>query len=219
LSFWEFELTAEALHIGERIKKGTFRPLVPAFECGARQYRPLPYSTAVGSLKEYLGLKWDIPLHAAGYFTEGEEEELTIAPRDNVTGVAKLPITIQYLARARGKMFVLVDDRTRALPERFEMAMGGLRYKGLGLCRLTRASSKPIEPEKGEGLLLTRIPHEALAVFGIDPGQVKGDGPFRRGYLFKPTSMFGGVYVKSLFEGSKVKAFDFLLGEESWKAL
>jgi len=210
VSFWEFELTAEALHIGERIKKGTFRPLVPAFKRGSREYRPLPYSTAVGSLREYLGLKWDAPLHAAGYLTEGEEKELTIAPRDNVTGVAKLPITIQYLVRVRGKIFVLVDDQSRALPERFEMPMGGLRYKGLGLCRLNKAS-KPIEPEKGEGFLLTRIPDTALPVFGIDPEQVKGDGPFRRGYLFKPTSMSGGVYVKSLFEGSRVKGFDFLL--------
>jgi hypothetical protein len=219
VSFWEFELRAEAVHIGERIKKGTFRPLVPAFESGGREYRPLPYSTAVGSLKEYLGLKWDTPLHAAGYFTEGEEEELTIAPRDNVTGAAKLPITIQYLARARGKIFVLVDDQTNALPERLEMPMGGLRYKGLGLCRLNKASGKPIEPEKGEGFLLTRIPEAALAVFGVDPEQVRGDGLFRRGYLFKPTSMLGGLYVKSLFEGSKVKGFDFLLGGGSWKAL
>lgn len=219
MSFWEYWVEAEALHIGERIKKGTFRPLVPSFRTNGKTYRPIPYSTAVGALREYLGLGWDAPIHAAGYLTEGEVEELIIAPRDNVTGVAKLPITIQYLARARGKLFVYVDEHTRDLAESFKMIMGGLRYKGFGLCYLKRAGEEPLGRQRKEGMLLTRIPEEeeALDTFGVDMKTVTGDGPFRRGYLFKPTSAYRGVYVRSLFEGSRVKALDFLLedGHES----
>jgi hypothetical protein len=211
VSFWEYDLKADALHVGERIKKGTFRPLVPSFRTGGKTYRPIPYSTAVGALHEYLGLAWDTPIHAAGYFTEGDVEELIVAPRDNVTGVAKLPITIQYLTRAKGKLFVFVDGHTRDLPESFEMIMGGLRYKGFGRCRLKRAGKEPLEGQRKEGILLTRMPEEVMDAFGVEPTTVKDDGPFRRGYLFKPTSAFGGIYVRSLFEGSIVGAFDSLV--------
>jgi len=214
VSFWEYELTAEALHIGERLKKGTFRPLVPALSFNGKDYWPIPYSAGVGALREYLGLAWDTSIHAAGYFIEGDVEEMIVAPRDNVTGVAKLPITVQYLARARGKLFVFVDGHTRDLPESFEMAMGGLRYKGFGLCRLKRAGKEPLEGQRKEGILLTRIPEEVMDTFGIDLETVTGNGPFRRGYLFKPTLAFGGIYVRSLFEGSRVKALDFLLEDD-----
>lgn len=204
MTFWEYDLEAEALHIGERIKKGTFRPLVPTRN---NKERPVPYTTAGGALREFLGLSWDVPLHAAGYLTEGRVEHLTVAPRDHVTGVARIPITVQYLSKAKGKLFVLVDARTKEIPAEFCMVMGGMRYKGLGRCRLKRASAEPVQPERGEGTLLTRIPEEALGFFGADPEEVRKDGPFRRGYLLKPTSMFGGVYVRSLFEGSMVEAF------------
>ena len=206
MSFWEYEVSAETLLIGERIKKGTFRPVVPMSENG---YRPLPYSTAVGALREYLGLSFDAPVHATGYITKGTEESLVIAPRDNVTGVAKLPITIQYLSGVKGKLFILVDERTNKLPEEFDLVMGGMRYKGFGLCRLTR-QGRPMDPESAQGKLLTRIPEKALGNFGIEM-KAGHYGPYRWGYLFKPTSETGGVYVKALFEGSEVKAYKFLL--------
>lgn len=207
MSFWEYELSADTLLIGERIKKGTFRPVVPAMSVNG--YRPLPYSTAVGALHEFLGLSFDVPIHAAGYLTEGTRESLVIAPRDNVTGVAKLPITIQYFSGVKGKLFILVDEYTNRLPDEFKMVMGGMRYKGFGLCHLTRPD-EPVEPEPAKGKLLTRIPGEALERFGIaiEEGRY---GPCRWGYLFKPTSETGGVYVKSLFEGSEVEAYEFLL--------
>jgi len=216
MSFWEYELQAEALHIGERIKKGTFRPMVSAFNLSGREYRPIPYSTAVGALREFLGLSYDMPVHAAGYLTHGSPESLVIAPRDNVTGVSKLPITIQYLSQVKGRLFILVvDGWTRNLPEQFEMVMGGMRYKGFGLCRLTRVGAQPIEPETKQGRLLTRIPEEVLEIFGIDAETVKKDGPCRWGYLFKPTSATGGVYVRALFEGSEVEVYSFLTRGET----
>lgn len=217
MSFWEYDLRAENLHIGERIKKGTFRPLVPAINVGGAEYRPIPYSTAAGALREFLGLSWDTPVHAAGYLTQDNLESLVIAPRDNVTGVSKLPITIQYLSQAQGKLFVLVNDNTQGLPDHLEMVMGGLRYKGFGLCDLTRVGTQPCEPEptKAKGKLLTRIPEDVLPMFGIDAKGVERDGPHRWGYLFKPTSATGGVYVKSLFEESEVKAYSFIIGDKT----
>lgn len=213
MSFWEYDLAAEALHIGERIKKGTFRPLVPPFSDNGRRYRAIPYSTAVGALRELLGLNWDTAVHAAGYLTEGEVEELAIAPRDNATGVAKLPITLQYASKAKGKLFVLLDEHTEGLSSQFSMFMGGMRYKGFGQCWMKRVSEEPLEPRKKKGALLTRIPEDALLFFGADPKILDGDGFFRRGYLFKPTSPFGGAYVRSVFERSIVEAFDFLVGD------
>jgi len=206
MRFWEYDLRADALHIGERIKKGTFRPMVPVLSVGGVDYRPIPYSTASGALREWLGLRWDAPVHAAGYLTGGNMESLTIAPRDNVTGVSKLPITVQYLSQARGKLFVGLDEHTTSMPERVDMVMGGMRYKGYGLCHLRQVSTEPIEPESEEGILLTRIPEEALWVFGINRQMLETDGPYRWGYLFKPTSATGGVYVRSLFEESRVTA-------------
>ncbi|MBE0481071.1 MAG: hypothetical protein IBX68_08835 [Dehalococcoidia bacterium] len=193
------------------MKKGTFRPMVPAFELGSREYRPIPYSTAAGALREFVDLSYDVPVHAAGYFTAGNLESLIIAPRDNVTGVSKLPITIQFLANAEGRLFVSVDQNTKDLPEYFEMVMGGMRYKGFGLCRLTRVYAQPRPEKTVSGALLTRIPEDALGVFGGDPEAVVRDGPYRRGYLFKPTSATGGVYVRSLFEESIVVAYSCLV--------
>jgi hypothetical protein len=212
MTFWEYELRAESLHIGERIKKGTFRPVVPAIEVEGTWYRPIPYSTALGALREVLGLGYEPVIHAAGYVTSGNVETLVIAPQNHLTGVSKLPITVEYIAGVEGRLFIVADGPTRHLPKSLEMAMGGMRYKGFGLCRLKQVGSQPIEPEIRRGTLLTRIPEYALDVFGIDADQVAMDGPYRRGYLFKPTSATGGVYVRSLFEGSEVDAYSILTG-------
>ncbi len=212
MSFWEYALRAEALHIGERTKKGTFRPTVPVINFNGKEYRPIPYSTAGGALREFLGLRYDVSIHVAGYLTRGHPESVVIAPRDNATGASKLPVTIQYLADSEGRLFISIDENTEDLPERFEMVMGGMRYKGLGLCYLERVGTQPLEPEARQGVLLTRIPKGVLGVFGIDAVAVAEDGPFRWGYLFKPTSATGGVYVKALFEGSEVTGHSFLIG-------
>lgn len=209
MSLLEYEISADILLIGERIKKGTFRPVLP--EIAGNGYRPLPYSTATGALREYLSLRFDAPVHAAGYLTGGQVETLVISPRDNVTGVSKLPITIQYLTGVKGKLFILINEHTVKLETEFDMVMGGMRYKGMGLCRLKRIPAPPVN--KKEGILLTRIPVEALTYFGIELSTDKYTD-YNRGYLFKPTSETGGVYVKSLFEGSEVEGPGFLLGGE-----
>ncbi|MDA8186712.1 MAG: hypothetical protein M0T85_01030 [Dehalococcoidales bacterium] len=208
MTFLEYDLAAETLLIGERTKKGTYRPVIPDFTAGAQTYRAIPYSVAAGAVREHLGLHWDVPVHAAGYLCPaGIVETLVVAPRDCVTGVSKLPITIEFLSGVRGKLFVLVDDNTRGLHPSFEMFMGGMRYKGLGLCKLEQVGVCE-EREVRQGELLTRIPEEACTHFGIEPGQA--EAPVY-GYLLKPTSETGGVYVRSLFEGSQVRGYTFLV--------
>lgn len=210
MTFWEYDLTAETLLIGERIKKGTHRPVIPAFSVGERTYRAVPYSVAVGALREYLGLRWDVPMHAAGYLCPpGDVNSLVIAPRDNVTGVSKLPITVEFLTGVQGKLFVLVDEHTRALPPEFSLHMGGMRYKGIGLCSLKRARVIE-EPEVRSGTLLTRIPEAEAGHFSI----VQVEAPIY-GYLFKPTSQLRGAYVRSLFEQSRTAAVHFLLEDDN----
>lgn len=74
--FWQYELIArEPLCIGERIKKGTFRPCLT---------RAIPFSAIVGALRPVLGLGYDKELIAAGYITGYERiEYLVIAPNDS----------------------------------------------------------------------------------------------------------------------------------------
>jgi hypothetical protein len=132
--------------------------------------------------------------------------EITIvAPRDAVSGVSKLPITVEFLTEVRGKLFVLVDERTEKLGEHFCMYMGGMRYKGMGLVSLER-TGEIREPGFRAGSLLTRIPETQKHHFGIDTVTAQ-----RLGYLFQPTSQRGGLYVRSLFEGSRVRGYEFLL--------
>jgi len=204
--FGEYGLAADSLLIGERIKKGTYRPVIPEFTVNGEGYRAIPYSTASGALRDYLGLRWDVPVHAAGYLCPaGKVDALTIAPRDAVTGVSKLPITVEFLTGVRGKLFVLLDEHTDRLPKRFQMFMGGMRYKGLGLVFLER-TGEINEPSVGSGSFLTRIPETEAHHFGIE-----ASGAAKLGYLFKPTAERGGVYVRSLFEGSQVRGYRFLV--------
>lgn len=64
--------------------------------------------------------------------------------------------------------------------------------------------------EKKIGVLKTRIPEEKADLFGIDNVDVIKP---HYGYLFKPTSINDGIYVRALFEGSLVKGYHFLLKE------
>lgn len=208
MTFLEYDLAAETLLIGERTKKGTYRPVIPHFTAGQQAYRAIPYSVASGALREHLGLRWDVPVHAVGYLCPpGTVETLIVAPRNSVTGVSKLPLTVEFLSGVRGKLFVLVDDNSRNLRPRFEMFMGGMRYKGLGLCKLEQVAARE-EGEVCSGDLLTRIPEDACRYFGIELKEV--EAPVY-GYLLRPTSGTGGVYVRSLFEGSIVRGYSFLV--------
>jgi len=186
MPFWEYELRADTLCLGERPKGGLFRP------CSQRAIR---YSAITGALRSLWG---EANLHAAGFFLEevghNRVDHLTYSPRDNATGANWLPLTIQFLTDVRGLVVVKAPEM---LPERFEISMGALKSQGFGHCKFKLVGRAKMEPVRGG--LRTRIPVHRAAEFEIHEVVV----PIY-GYLFEPTSPESGVYVLSLFESSTV---------------
>lgn len=193
--FLHYSFRAETLCIGERIKKGTFRPTVIT----------IPYSSITGALKAHFGGK---EIHAVGHITSYETKDyLTYSPRDRIIGVSKLPVSIEFLVNVAGNVYVIRNNETQNFPNKIELMMGALRTKGLGASVLKRKGLIRIEEEKHleYGELNTRIPLEHLNKFLVKP--IKP----RYGYLLKPLSLSKAIYVKSLFEGSEVYAPNFLI--------
>lgn len=193
LSLIEYRLNSEALCLGERIKKGTFRPTITT----------IPYSQITGALKSVLGMA---DIHATGCITnEPKKEYLTFSPKDNITNVSKIPITVEFLVNVEGRIYI-AKNPTYNFPSSIELVMGALRTRGLGNCIMNRIGEIDFSTREarimntGTGLLNTRIPIEYLDKFSV-----RSIRP-RYGYLFKPTSMTSGVYVLSLFENSEVNA-------------
>jgi len=198
LSLIEYRLKSEALCLGERIKKGTFRPTITT----------IPYSQITGALKSVVG-KNDI--HATGCITNSPKKEyLTFSPKDNITNVSKIPITVELLTDVEGRVYI-VKNQAYNLPSSIELVMGALRTRGLGNCTINKVGEIDLSTREarirntGNGLLNTRIPIEHLDKFNV-----RSIRP-RYGYLFKPTSLTSGIYVLSLFENSEVNAPRVLL--------
>lgn len=200
MRFIEFDLSSDALCMGERTKGGLFRP------CDKKTIR---YSQISGALRKKFG---SAEIHAAGYLVEGNGYNKTdyfiYSPRDKARAISKVPLQIELLTNVHGKVYVLENEFTvKNLPDKFDLFMGALISKGLGLCTLTKrkfAEDKPV----ALGTLKTRIPLNKLYIFGIEESNIKNPV---YGYLFEPTSLTSGVYVKSLFEGSEVVAPEFLI--------
>lgn len=194
IEFLHYRFQSETLCIGERIKKGTFRPTVMT----------IPYTTITGALKTHFGGE---EIHAVGYIENYDSKDyLTYSPRDRRIGVSKIPISLEFLVNVRGHIYIVKNRETEKLPDKFEVKIGALRAKGLGYTQFTKDST--IKTDEGVleyGELNTRIPLEYLDKFLIKP--VK---PIY-GYLLKPLSLSEAVYVKSLFEGSEVYAPRFLI--------
>jgi len=186
MPFWEYELHAQTLCLGERIKGGLFRP------CDTHVIR---YSAATGALRERFGWR---DLHATGYFVEkagyNQIEYLVYSPRDDISDLSKLPLTVQFLADALGTIIV---KSQQALPEEFELSMGALKSQGFGRCHFRQRGEAAMEQVRGR--LRTRVPEHRAGEFEIS----KVVGPVY-GYLFEPTAPDRGEYVRSLFEGSEV---------------
>jgi len=197
MPFWEYELRAERLCLGERMKGGLFRP------CDTHAIR---YSAVTGALRSVFGGD----LHAAGYFLESPDhnrvEYLTYSPRDDATGVSKLPLTIQFLADVLGR--VVVNTPQEPLPETFELCMGAMKSHGLGRCQFRLRG--PAKTEQVRGRLLTRLPVHRAVDFEVQ----RVIAPIY-GYLFEPTSPLSGEYVLALFEGSEVYGPQCLVKEEN----
>jgi hypothetical protein len=230
MKFIEYTITSDLLCMGERIKKGQFRPTVAT----------IPYSQISGALKAVFGYK---DIHAVGYFPFNNEQEfrgkhtqiLTYSPRDRAINTSILPLYIEYLTDVEGKVFIAETDSIKNKLESNEsisIYMGAFKSKGFGSCALK--DRRKISEEDlyiREGTLNTRIPIvKAKDMNGMDGNSYKGlidEGKTteflkdnfciekvikaRYGYLFEPTSKTSGCYILSLFEGSVVKGPGFLL--------
>ncbi len=205
----EYKLTSELLCIGERTKKGTFRPCV----------KTIPFSTITGALREKFN-RADI--YAAGKFASeylGNIEKFknihVYSPRYIIEDVARLPLKIEFLTDVNAYVYLfLKDGEVEAFSQQdknksIDIVMGAFKTKGFGYCHLEFL--RIIEDAKVvNGRLQTRIPDPEIYqnYFGI--GKVKK--PIY-GYLFEPTNNVTGKYVKSIFEGSLVEGYDFLVEE------
>lgn len=198
MRFIEFDLYSDALCMGERTKGGLFRPCA----------RTIRYSQISGALRKKFGAD---EIHAAGYLVEGNGynkiDYLIYAPKDKTRAISKIPLKVEFLVNVHGKVYVLENDFTVNLPRKFDIFMGALISKGFGLCTLTNRRLVEDKPVK-LGALRTRIPLNRLDIFGIEERNVRKPV---YGYLFEPTSLTTGVYVKSLFEDSEVVAPEFLI--------
>jgi hypothetical protein len=213
--FINISFASECLYLGERIKKGTFKPSISPVGMRYKQEQPqintlpVPYSTITGALRSLLGEKSGI--HAIGKITKWRVEYMSIAPYDSALLTAKLPITVEYLSGVEGEVYVRKTGNLpslRAIEAGF--TMGGMKSKGFGACRVE--AMREIIPEIIEtGRFLSRVYYddEIMGLFGIKRENIAKE---YLGYLFRKTSAFDGFYQKSLFEQSVIRGgYDFLV--------
>ena len=203
-TFLHFELKTQALAIGERVKGGTFRPCIET----------IPTSTLKGSFRDHFGLE---DVLAIGFFTEGtyQKDVFTYAPFDSFLGIAKLPISLEYLKPANGTkaveadIYVVKNEAAKLLvkDDRTEISLGALKSKGFGRCELRYIGE--IKPNLKVGYLKGRLLEDECSGFGI----INVIKPCY-GYLFYPTSEVSGVYKRALFEGSIIESPEILIKGE-----
>jgi len=201
--FLKFRLEAETLAVCERVKKANYRPCLTT----------LPSSSLEGMLREGLGIKNGVGI---GYLRDGTYRRayFVYSPRERCIESAKFPISMEYLEPNGseyiiGDLYVLATDSTQGLTKlaRQRVLLGGLRYKGFGVSRLTFAEA--VHPEVKTGVLKGRIREDEIESFGIT--RVLRRVP---GHLFRPTSSTGGYWASALFEGSIVTGYTFLFSED-----
>jgi hypothetical protein len=197
MNYIEYKLISEALYLGERPKGNIFKPCV----------KTIPFSQISGALNMKFGLQ---SVKAVGYLAENSDfnrvNYLIYSPKDRTSGVSKLPLQVEFLTNVLGRVFVLEDNSTSKFPNNFEVALGGMRSKGFGICILEKVQLLKGE-EVMKGILNVRIPVEEQETFNIR--DIKKPV---YGYLFKPIPhTFTGNYILSLFEGSEVVAPKFLI--------
>jgi hypothetical protein len=216
--FIRISFTSGCLYLGERIKKGTFKPSISPLGKRYKQKEPfskvlpIPYSTITGALRSLLGDKAEI--HAIGKIIPPYMiEYMAVTPYDSALVSAKLPITLEYLSGVKGEIYVTMTDGLPSLEPLREsgFVLGGMKSKGFGICKVE--SIAEIEPKiiEEEGRFLSRIYYDddIMSLFGIRREDITKE---YWGYLFKRTSEFNGYYQKSLFEQSRIKnGYDFLV--------
>ena len=158
MEYLHYTFQSETLCIGERIKKGTFRPTVMT----------IPYTTITGALKSYFGGE---EIYAVGCIESyNSKDYLTYSPRDRRTGVSKIPISLEFLVNVRGHIYILKNKEAEEIPDRFKLKLGALRVKGLGYTQFIKNGIVEVDESRLEyGELNTRIPLEHLDKFLIKP--------------------------------------------------
>jgi len=204
--YLEYELTSDILCLGERVKKGIFKPCI----------RTIPFSSITGALRETFNNQ---NIFAVGKLDEIYLKEIdkfrqihVYSPRYRCEDVAKVPLQIEYLTNVQGRVYISlqhedIEGFRKEVEKCNEISLGAFKSKGFGRCRLSYVQTIN-SPAIKTGILQSRIPEKHLPVFGIS--EVKK--PIY-GYLFEPDSPISGKYIKSLFEGSLVKGYDFLIKE------
>lgn len=104
--FFEYIFSSEMLCIGERVKKGTFKPCITTIPC----------STISEALNAHLERE---DIFALGFFDDEYLSEIdkkkkrgfmVTSPKDSVLLVSKFPLTTEYLIEAKGKVFIKAVD-------------------------------------------------------------------------------------------------------------
>lgn len=208
--FIHLRLTIQAVVVGERIKKGTFRPCVET----------LPTSTLIGCFQEHFGLKETV---AIGFLqpTSYRKEIFTYAPFDACLRTAKLPLTVEHLLPAIGRSQIEGIAYVAATPEAktiftpdkssWSVTLGALRSKGFGQCSLEYIEE--VTPTRRVGFLRGHLRESDAPAFGIDLARdlIRP----RYGYLFRPDpTHISGQYERALLIDTILSGPDFLTGEE-----
>lgn len=207
-TFIRLRLSTSGIAIGERVKKGTFRPCV----------ENVPTSTLMGCMREHFDLKETV---AVGIFRPGSYRKtmLTYAPVDASLGTAKLPLTIECLVPAVGQQEIEADVYLAATPEArraftvspgsWLVSLGAMRSKGLGQSLLQYIEE--LQPTRRTGSLRAHLREYDAPAFGIDLAADLIRPHY--GYLFRPDSYrLGGQYERALFTGTILTGPDFLIG-------
>jgi len=203
--FLHYQLTADTLCLGERIRGSIFRPCLNVFT----------YTALVGALKERFPHPYRT-LHAAGRFVSdslgvNQRQIMTFSPRDRGREVSILPLEIEFISSVKAEVFIYKNDFTlNEIPKQFIMHLGAMKSKGFGQCKMEFQGTISFDESPREGELCVRIPEDPVILTDMGIHNIRAPV---YGYLFRPQTGSTGYYQRSLFEGSRVIAHPILLKE------
>lgn len=191
--FYKYILRGKSIHIGDRIKKGLFKPCVDFLRA----------TTITFALRRLYN---DRSIYAIGLKIKGRKKILTRNIIDRFTNAGKLtgdrgPIHIEYIEDPECEVYI-----NKYLGKELIVSVGGFRTIGFGDCKLS--FQEEVIPEIKKIILDSAFPFEWKKIFGFK-NEV---GIVRIGYLFVPfeDDWLNGEYKKSYFPQSELIAFSFL---------
>lgn len=217
MRFLKYQLTSERLCLGERTKGGRYKPSIETIR----------YSQICGALKHRFGMD---KIHAIGSLEKSEykKEYLSYTLKNRATDISKIPLRVEFLINIKGTVYISAESIPTEWESSFDIVMGAMISKGFGDCKLSKIGEvDTVTEEIKEGLLNTRIPINAkdedeLTSFlneGVPTAFLTQNFGIKKilrpklGYLFDPIYEYSGVYILSLFEGSKIEGCKFLLSD------